>query len=261
MHLIDRCASELPNLRRYARALTGDQRLGDDIVEAVFREIANGGIDAFDPDGVKVDLYRAVQSRASALGPSGLSSQGAASETVADQRLQAMSFESRSAFLLSAMEGLSIDDVANVHRVSQTEIEDWLRLAKRQIEGQLSAKLLIIEDEPLIAAHLRSIVSGMGHEVVGTATTRDEAVGIAGKTSPDLILADVQLADLSSGIAAVDDILPNASAAVIFITAFPERLLTGKRPEPAFLIPKPFEDDMVRAVISQALFFSQVNLD
>ena len=42
---------------------------------------------------------------------------------------------------------------------------------------------------------------------------------------------------------------------VIFITAFPERLLTGEKPEPAFLITKPFMPDMVKAVVSQALFF------
>ena len=43
---------------------------------------------------------------------------------------------------------------------------------------------------------------------------------------------------------------------VIFITAFPERLLTGERPEPAFLISKPYSEDQVRSAISQAMFFS-----
>jgi hypothetical protein len=42
---------------------------------------------------------------------------------------------------------------------------------------------------------------------------------------------------------------------VIFITAYPERLLTGERPEPTFLITKPFQPEIVKAVISQALFF------
>lgn len=44
---------------------------------------------------------------------------------------------------------------------------------------------------------------------------------------------------------------------VIFITAFPERLLTGERPEPTFLVTKPFNPDMVKALISQALFFNE----
>ena len=44
---------------------------------------------------------------------------------------------------------------------------------------------------------------------------------------------------------------------VIFITAYPERFLTGERPEPAFLIAKPFQPSTVSAVLSQALFFER----
>jgi CheY-like chemotaxis protein len=70
-----------------------------------------------------------------------------------------------------------------------------------------------------------------------------------------MVLADIQLADGSSGIDAVNDILAESPIPVIFITAFPERLLTGERPEPAFLVTKPFNPEMVKALISQALFF------
>ena len=72
---------------------------------------------------------------------------------------------------------------------------------------------------------------------------------------PQLILSDIQLADGSSGIDAVNELLQECDVPVIFITAFPERLLTGQRPEPAFLITKPFSPDMVKGVIAQALFF------
>ena len=51
------------------------------------------------------------------------------------------------------------------------------------------------------------------------------------------------------------DILVEFQVPVIFITAFPERLLTGERPEPTFLITKPFQRSTVKAAISQALFF------
>ena len=43
---------------------------------------------------------------------------------------------------------------------------------------------------------------------------------------------------------------------VIFITAFPERLLTGNKPEPAFLIAKPYTEEQVRSAVAQAMFFS-----
>ena len=54
---------------------------------------------------------------------------------------------------------------------------------------------------------------------------------------------------------AVDDILKIETVPVIFITAYPERLLTGDRPEPTYLITKPFKEESVRAAIAQALFF------
>src|SRR5207237_455855 len=84
-------------------------------------------------------------------------------------------------------------------------------------------------------------VRDLGHNVTGVAVTRDEAVAQAMARRPGLVLADIQLADDSSGIDAVRDILAEFSVPVIFITAFPERLLTGELPEPTFLITKPFE--------------------
>ena len=68
---------------------------------------------------------------------------------------------------------------------------------------------------------------------------------------------DVILRDNSSGIDAVNDILGElGDRPVIFITAFPERLLTGERPEPAFLISKPYSEEQVSSAVSQAMFFS-----
>ena len=115
--------------------------------------------------------------------------------------------------------------------------------------------VLIIEDEPIIAMDIETIVRDLGHNVTGVAVTRDEAVTQAREHPPGLVLADIQLADDSSGIDAVKDILAEFSVPVIFITAFPERLLTGTRPEPTFLITKPFQRSTVKAAIAQALFF------
>jgi CheY-like chemotaxis protein len=104
---------------------------------------------------------------------------------------------------------------------------------------------------------IAAIVTDIGHRVTGIARTRTEAVQLAASERPDLILADIQLADQSSGIDAVNDILAQfEDIPVIFITAFSERLLTGKRPEPAFLITKPFTEEQLRSAVSQAMFFS-----
>jgi CheY-like chemotaxis protein len=89
------------------------------------------------------------------------------------------------------------------------------------------------------------------------ARTHTEAIKLAGTKRPGLILSDIQLADGSSGLEAVNELLSSFEAPVIFITAYPERFLTGDRPEPAFLISKPFQPAMVSAVASQALFFNR----
>lgn len=126
-----------------------------------------------------------------------------------------------------------------------------------EISRQVATDIMIIEDEPLIALDIEQMVEDLGHRVTGIARTHKEAVELYGRTNPKMVLADIQLADGSSGIDAINDILKVDTVPVIFITAFPERLLTGERPEPAFLVTKPFNPDMVKALISQALFFNE----
>jgi len=114
--------------------------------------------------------------------------------------------------------------------------------------------VFIIEDEPIIAADIEGLVRDLGHEVTGIATTHTEAVQLAEQDKPGLVLCDIQLADDSSGIDAAEDILKSMDVPLIFITAFPERLLTGEKPEPTYLITKPFEENTVKAAMGQALF-------
>ena len=132
-----------------------------------------------------------------------------------------------------------------------------LEEAGQELASQIATNVLIIEDEPIIAMDIESMVESLGHRVTDIARTHKEALAAVAREKPGLILADVQLADGSSGLEAVNDILASFDVPVIFITAFPERLLTGERPEPAFLVTKPFRPEMVKAIISQALFFEQ----
>jgi CheY-like chemotaxis protein len=121
----------------------------------------------------------------------------------------------------------------------------------------VAGRVLIIEDDPMIGLDIEGIVTRLGHAVTGIARTRSDAVDLALKQPPDLVLADVQLADNSSGIDAVNEILGAFSGLpVIFVTGYPEKLLTGLKPEPAFLIAKPFSEDQVRSAVSQAMFFA-----
>jgi CheY-like chemotaxis protein len=158
------------------------------------------------------------------------------------------------------MEGFTSEDAGFLLECDRADVDRMVAEALDEIERQTQASVLIIEDEPLIAMDLESLVRDLGHDVAAIATTRTEAVAAAKANRPTLVLADIQLADDSSGIDAVRDILTEFTVPVIFITAFPERLLTGDRPEPAFLITKPFQRSSVKAAISQALFFDNATV-
>ena len=175
----------------------------------------------------------------------------------AREQLGVLPERARVAFLLTALEGFSPLDIAAIMDAPRVEVENLVAEAGRDIAGQLRTDVLIIEDEPLIALDLRHLVEELGHRVTRIARTHREAVAAVASDRPGLILADIQLADGSSGLEAVDQILGGLEAPVIFVTAFPERYLTGAPPEPAFLISKPFDIDGLKAVISQALFFDR----
>ena len=173
----------------------------------------------------------------------------------ASRRLLRIPPRSRQAALLTALEGFNPAEAGQILGASGDDIEGLIADAQAEIDAELATQVLIIEDEPVIAADIEALVRELGHEVLDIAATRKEAVDAVARTRPGLVLADIQLADGSSGIDAVKDILGQFDVPVIFITAFPERLLTGERPEPTFLITKPFQPETVKAAIGQALFF------
>jgi CheY-like chemotaxis protein/DNA-directed RNA polymerase specialized sigma24 family protein len=251
-------APHLPFLRRYARALTGSQVHGDNFVRATLETIV-AQPDEFPRDvDPRLGLYRtfhAIWSSANIDEGEEPTTAIDGAESIAHARLSRVTPLSRQALLLTSLEGFSNDDAAFLIDASPDDVESLVAEALAEIERQTHADVLIIEDEPIIAMDIESIVRDLGHNVTGVAVTRDEAIAQARKSPPGLVLADIQLADDSSGIDAVKDILAEFAVPVIFITAFPERLLTGTRPEPTFLITKPFQRATVKAAISQALFF------
>src|SRR5690606_36311365 len=141
--------------------------------------------------------------------------------------------------------------------IEEEQLDELVEAAGAEIAAQVATDVLIIEDEPVIAMDLEEIVSSLKHRPIGVARTHGEAIELVHRKTPGLILADIQLADGSSGIDAVNELLHSLKVPVIFITAYPERLLTGQRPEPTFLLTTPFQPAMLKALISQALFFEQ----
>jgi DNA-directed RNA polymerase specialized sigma24 family protein len=257
MSLVEQLAPHLPYIRRYARALTGDQRTGDNYVRSALEALAAGDMSLDSRLSARVALYQVFHAiwRSSGAQLESPDDEPASRPDAPARRLLRIPPRSRQAFLLTALEGFTPSETAQILGTSFDEVENLIAEAQSEIDAELATDILIIEDEPVIAADIEALVRELGHEVVDIAATRKEAAEATLRRRPGMVLADIQLADGSSGIDAVKDILAQFDVPVIFITAFPERLLTGERPEPTYLITKPFQPETVKAAIGQALFF------
>ncbi|WP_308916364.1 response regulator [Jannaschia sp. LMIT008] len=247
----------LPYLRRYARALTGAQSSGDNYAAATLEAILADRTLLGETGSTKTDLFRTFHGIWSTSGAQIEVQEDDAPRKAAQRHLSRLTPNTREALLLHTVEEFSYTDISKIMSIAQTEAEELVDLARREMADAVSGRVMIIEDESIIAMDLEALVVEMGHRVTGVARTHREAVALAGEEMPDLILADIQLADNSSGIEAVNEVMGDlGTCPVIFITAFPERLLSGERKEPAFLIAKPYTQEQVRSAVSQAMFFA-----
>jgi CheY-like chemotaxis protein len=257
MSMTQTLAPHLPYLRRYARALTGSQQSGDAHVRAALQALLTGEEALTEGVPPRVGLYRLFH----AIWESGAEHYDEAGESPGkspENRLRALSASKRAALLLTAVEAFSPEEAAFIIDESPEEVEQAILDAQKTIDSQLASRVMIIEDEPIIAMDLENLVAELGHKVVAVASTKDEAVAKAHSERPGLVLADINLGEGGSGIDAVSEILSAFDIPVIFITAYPEKLLTGERPEPTYLIAKPFLPETVQATVGQALFFHPV---
>jgi DNA-directed RNA polymerase specialized sigma24 family protein/CheY-like chemotaxis protein len=253
----DQLTANLPYLRRYARALCGSQASGDAFVRATLEAaLEDDDLRVSLADG-RIPLYRAFTKlwESACLDVAAGGGTSGRHEAAAQERLSHITPPSRQALLLTTVEEFTPEEAAEIMNITADDVAELTADAINEIESEAATSVLIIEDEPLISMQLEDIVTSLGHEICGTAATRSQAQRVIAERRPGLVLADIQLADGSSGLDAVDDILAMGDLPVIFITAFPERLLTGDRPEPTYLVTKPFQEATVRAAISQALFF------
>jgi DNA-directed RNA polymerase specialized sigma24 family protein len=257
MSISQAIAPHLPYLRRFARALAGTQAAGDAYVAATL-EVLIEDPSLFDTKlDPRVALFRTFTGLWNSVGVNLKPDIQTSALTPADRKLESITPLPRQAFLLSAVEGFSAPDIASILGIDEDEVMELVDQAGREIAAQVATDVLVIEDEPMIAMDLESIVEGLGHKVMAVARTHAEALKAIAHEKPGLVLADIQLADGSSGLDAVNEMLGSFQVPVIFITAYPDRLLTGERPEPAFLITKPYQPDTVKAIVSQALFFER----
>jgi len=248
-------AQHLPYLRRYARALSGSQASGDAYVAATLEALIQDPKVLDTTASTRIALYRLFSRIWNSVELNG--QPAVAISQPVERHLAQIAPMPRQAFLLVALEGLSEDDAAKVLDIDVPNLRELVEDSGRELAAEIATEVLIIEDETFIALDLEGLVESLGHRVLGVARTHGEALALARAKRPGVILADIQLADGSSGLDAVNEMLRSFELPVIFITAYPERFLTGERPEPAFLIAKPFQPATVSAVLSQALFFER----
>jgi len=260
----DEIISNIKYLRRYARALVGSQQVGDQYVRVCLETLLA------EPDrlpagtDIRLGLFRLFHQAWSRTGAAVAGSEPNESDAAnlvdlsVESRLQALPTPERQVLLLTSLEGFSPAEAAQILGVPEAEARQLLVSAWNAVNQQVATSILVIEDEPVIALDIAALVSDLGHKVVGIASSQKEAITMAREFKPGLILADIDLGSGGSGLIAVTEILQSATVPVIFVTAYPERLLTGERPEPTYLVTKPFESDTLKVTISQALSFSRV---
>lgn len=114
-------------------------------------------------------------------------------------------------------------------------------------------RVLVIEDDALIAMLLAEVLKGMGHDVCATAATETEAVIAAARHRPDLMIVDAGLGR-GSGVAAVEEILRAGPIAHLFLSGDAGRVQTLK-PD-AVVVRKPFRQAELARAIDAALAFA-----
>ncbi|MCH4023083.1 MAG: response regulator [Acetobacter sp.] len=231
----------LPYARRYARALTGSQSGGDMLVAQSFRDISLDHKSDLSP---RNQLYSVISKRVAA----DASATGTCVSDLTD----------RCILLLTILEDVSLHDAPHIFDISESEVTERLKRAEKKLKSASGTSVLIIEDEPIIAMDIEDQMLQCGHTVTGVAHTQEEAISMARISPPGLILADINLGNNGNGIRAVNEILENSNAPVIFVTAYPESLLTGEQIEPAFVITKPFDPVALAIAAWQASTAGQI---
>ena len=208
----------LPFLRRYARALTGHQASGDAYVAATLESLIASPKILESAPNQRVALYKLFTKIWNSVAVNG-KPDAAEPHLTPEHHLTQITPRPRQAFLLVALEGFSEEDAAQILDCDLPTLRGLVEESGRELAAEIATDVLIIEDETFIAMDIEALVESLGHRVIGVARTHTEAIALSRQKRPGLILADIQLADGSSGLDAVNELLGTFEVPVIFITA------------------------------------------
>lgn len=236
MWAADQIEAHVPYLRRYARAATGDTEKGDACVERVLQQIL---VKALDDELAESEVTREAVFRRL--------------EEEIERIIESRAAKARRALLLLAVEDFPEAVARRVLGIDQQELLELVQMAELDFASAIATSMLIIEDEPFISAQLKRLSEGLGHRVIGVASTADKAVQLQRESAPDIVLCDIHLADGSLGTDAIAAMGLPDEVPVVFITAYPEKYLSTFNAGPSYLITKPFDPEYVKAVIGHAM--------
>ena len=118
------------------------------------------------------------------------------------------------------------------------------------------ARILVVEDESIVAADIQDRLESLGYEVPTTVASGEKAVEEAGSLRPDLVLMDIQLKGRMDGVEAADQIRQRFGIPVIYLTANADHptVQRAKLTEPFGYVIKPFEERELHTAIEVALY-------
>ena len=243
--------AQLPYLRRYARALTGSPARGDALVTRALEQFLDERADA--PAGgaaLRLALYARLNVLADEADGGGVRG----STHPVEIALNTLDEADRRLYLLVNLEDITLADAADALGMAPERAVERLSHSREVVRNHLTAVILIVEDDAIIAFDLAETVRGMGHIVCGNATTMDEALALAAEHTPTLALMDIRLAEGDNGIEVARELRRQRFLPVIFVTAFPDELAKRGLEHLGPVIPKPFTRDQIEQAITRAVF-------
>ncbi|HEV2681755.1 MAG TPA: response regulator [Rhodanobacter sp.] len=238
-------SGEIARLQHYVSRLAVAPRLSSMLIDRLTTESRSGRLPTSDSESSVTLLFQLFH-RALLTYPN----------VTVDLRSKAIG---RAVYVLTTIEKFSLREAAHILDLTPPEAQDLLETLRKNRPQK--ARVLILEDIEIVALDLKNIATRAGCQVVAVAYTEEEAVAKAQQSRPDLLLMDINLDGRGSGLKAAERILRSMDVPVIFITAYPERLLTAPRPEPTYLIAKPFVPETIISTIEQALLDHAIGTD
>ncbi len=251
----DEILEHIPYLRRHARLLTGSQPIGDEFVRLCL-ELVVAEPEWLAGENLRVQLFRAFHAAWTKVHETIAEDSGLAAVELTErvkQGLATLPGTERRTIALVVVEEFTYEQTAFILGLTVDQVRGSVAKARSDLLSKVSVPVLIIEDEQIVASDIARIVEDMGHRIAGMAGSQKESVALAEQLKPGLVLADIRLEDGGDGIMAAQTILETYSVPIVFVTGYPERLLTGSGLEPAFVVAKPFDSEALKVTIAHAL--------